>query len=48
MEAKHDLGLPIFWVTEPYLVGGDWNIWIMTFHQVGTIIPTDFHIFQDD
>ena len=25
-EAKHDLGLPIFLVTEPYLVGGDWNM----------------------
>jgi len=23
------------------LVGGDWNMWIMTFHIVGRIIPTD-------
>ena len=28
------------------LVGGDWNVWIMTFHSVGNgIIPTDELIF---
>ena len=28
------------------LVGGDWNMWIMTFHIVGRIIPTDQYFFR--
>jgi len=45
-----NFGLPLlrgyFYWDGTILVGGDRNMNFMTFHILGIIIPTDFHIFQ--
>jgi len=43
-EISHVFSSPDFVLSHLWLVV--WNMAFMTFHIVGIIIPTDFHIFQ--